>query len=158
MINIPKILHLNYKIFVKGKISKTERELIQKLASLTLKQEKIQNNNIILDFIICNKHEMLKYSKQYLDKDHATDIISIKNEDNNEIIKAEKTILGTIILCPQVIKESQNQNKLFNFCHLVIHGTLHLLGYNHNKAEDALKMQNKETHILSKLSIKSPYY
>lgn len=152
MINIPNTSHLEYQIFIKGKINKTNKEIIKKLTRLTLKQEKITNNNLIIEFLICSKQEMSKYSQQYLNKDHATDIISIQGENNKTNIQNNKTILGSIIICPQIIKEQQiNPQK--HFYHLIIHGILHLLGYNHEKEEEIIKMQNKEKHILSKLSI-----
>ena len=69
-------------------------------------------------------------------------------------------ILGDIVLSLEKIKiESIELNKPFNnhLTHILIHGLLHLLGYNHQNDKEAEIMERFETNILSKLSIPAPY-
>ncbi len=68
--------------------------------------------------------------------------------------------LGDILICPEVIlKESQEQNKLFqdHLAHMVIHGTLHLLGYDHENDSEAEIMEALEIKFLNYFNIPNPY-
>ena len=71
-----------------------------------------------------------------------------------------KKFLGNIILCPEVLaKESLDQDKKFSdhLTHLLLHGCLHLLGYDHEKKADAVEMESLEIKLLNQLGIKNPY-
>ena len=72
----------------------------------------------------------------------------------------EDPIEGDLVLCHPVIKkEAKVQNKKIrdHYAHLIIHGYLHLLGYDHQNNTDADKMEKIERKILSKLNIDDPY-
>ncbi len=67
---------------------------------------------------------------------------------------------GDIALCvPIIVKEADQQQKPVeaHFAHLIIHGVLHLLGYNHEQEHDAQIMENLETRILIQLGYHDPY-
>lgn len=68
--------------------------------------------------------------------------------------------LGDIAICgPVVAREAHEQNKALeaHWAHIVIHGCLHLLGYDHLTAEDAAEMESRERTILAGLGIGDPY-
>jgi probable rRNA maturation factor len=68
--------------------------------------------------------------------------------------------LGDVIICPSIVKEeSIAQKKPFDdhLAHIVIHGILHLLGYDHIKEQDAKIMEPLEIKLLSTLDIANPY-
>ncbi|NRA84353.1 MAG: rRNA maturation RNase YbeY, partial [Gammaproteobacteria bacterium] len=68
--------------------------------------------------------------------------------------------LGDLIICKQVIeKEALEQNKplLHHWAHMVVHGSLHLLGYDHIEEDEAVAMETLETQLLAKLAIDDPY-
>lgn len=70
------------------------------------------------------------------------------------------TLLGDLVInAPLVKQEAQEQNKpiVHHWAHLVIHGCLHLLGYDHIEEEEATQMENIEIDLLSKLDIANPY-
>jgi probable rRNA maturation factor len=72
----------------------------------------------------------------------------------------ELNLLGDLVICASVLeREAKAQNKpLHNhWAHIVIHGTLHLLGYDHIDDADALEMESKEIELLQTLSIPNPY-
>ncbi len=72
----------------------------------------------------------------------------------------EDPIEGDLVLCHPVIKkEAKAQNKKIrdHYAHLIIHGYLHLLGYDHQNNADADKMEKMEIKILSKFNINDPY-
>jgi probable rRNA maturation factor len=69
-------------------------------------------------------------------------------------------ILGDIVICaPVVAREAKEQGKnvAAHWCHMVIHGVLHLQGFDHVKAVDAKKMEAKEIDVLHKLGFGDPY-
>jgi probable rRNA maturation factor len=73
---------------------------------------------------------------------------------------AGPAFLGDIILAFETVKrEAEGQNKPFanHMSHLIVHGTLHLLGYDHQDDRDAARMEAEETAILGRLGIPDPY-
>lgn len=86
-----------------------------------------------------------------------TDIISFPFEPPTGI---ESEFIGDIVLCPSRINEdaSQQQKPIqHHWAHLLIHGTLHLLGFDHHIDDDAEKMMTRELEILHAFNIPNPY-
>ena len=72
----------------------------------------------------------------------------------------ETPLLGDLVICaPVVVREAGEQNKLVNdhWAHIVIHGVLHLLGFDHIEDQQAERMEAEEIAVLQKLSINNPY-
>ena len=72
----------------------------------------------------------------------------------------EVRLIGDIVLCAPVIeKEALEQSKKLeaHYAHLIIHGALHLYGYDHENKKDADIMEAKEIKILTGLGYKNPY-
>jgi len=68
--------------------------------------------------------------------------------------------LGELVICPRVLEaEAQAQEKTLraHWAHLVVHGTLHLLGYDHERADDARRMERREIAVLRRLGFANPY-
>jgi probable rRNA maturation factor len=86
-------------------------------------------------------------------KDKPTNVLSYPSE--------QRDFLGDIVLARQTVwREAREQGKLpaDHFTHLVVHGTLHLLGYDHETAEaDAERMEALERRVLATLGIRDPY-
>jgi probable rRNA maturation factor len=96
-------------------------------------------------------------NKQYRQKDYATNVLSFPVPA--ELIATGE--LGDIALCaPVVLSEAEQQQKApaDHWAHLVVHGVLHLLGYDHENNKDARKMEGLETTILASLGIRDPYH
>ncbi len=69
-------------------------------------------------------------------------------------------LMGDIVFCPSVIvREAQEQGKTVSahMAHLVVHGVLHLMGYDHLNDRDAKEMESLETEILADLGFADPY-
>jgi len=101
---------------------------------------------------IVDEAESQLLNNQYRKKNEPTNVLSFLISDN--------PLLGDIILCHSVIKkEALAQKKSIDdhYAHLIIHGYLHLIGFDHTKNDDALTMENKEIAVLKKLGIKNPY-
>jgi probable rRNA maturation factor len=74
--------------------------------------------------------------------------------------EVEPRLLGDLVICaPIVAAEAAAQGKSVqaHWAHLVVHGTLHLLGYDHARAADARRMEARETSILAGLGFPNPY-
>jgi probable rRNA maturation factor len=68
--------------------------------------------------------------------------------------------LGELVICPRVLRaEARAQDKSLkaHWAHLVVHGTLHLLGYDHQRAADARRMERREIAVLRRLGFANPY-
>jgi len=72
----------------------------------------------------------------------------------------ESLPLGELVICPRVLAaEARAQDKALraHWAHLVVHGTLHLLGYDHERAADARRMERREIAVLRRLGFANPY-
>jgi probable rRNA maturation factor len=94
---------------------------------------------------------------QYRDKDKPTNVLSFSFEVPEGI---ELNLLGDLVVCADIVaKEAQEQHKKLNhhWAHMVIHGCLHLLGYDHIDDDEAREMETLETLLLKELDISDPY-
>ena len=108
---------------------------------------------------IVSTQESKELNCRYRQKDYPTNVLSFSCE-LPQGIKLATPYLGDIILCADVIKqEAEEQEKSLeaHWAHMVIHGTLHLLGYDHIKEHEANEMEKLETDLLSQLSYPPPY-
>ena len=93
-------------------------------------------------------------NRDYRGKDYATNILSFPYE-------TEPRLTGDLVICPAVVaREANEQDKPLaaHYAHLVVHGMLHLQGYDHETGEkDAEMMENEESRILTTLGYPDPY-
>ena len=112
---------------------------------------------ISVGVVFVGSRMMRKINKEYNNKDKATDVLSFGRA--NQFIVPEKVgdYLGEIIVCPQIVEYQAKQSKIDfvqEFAHVIIHGTLHLLGYKHEHSKaDAKKMHVVEEEIMKMLRI-----
>jgi len=107
---------------------------------------------------IVAKEEAQQLNKQYRNKDYATNVLSFTFDPPP--IPMDVTHLGDLILCKQVVeKEAKQQNKATHdhWAHLIIHGALHLQGYDHLTDAQADNMEQLEISLLNKLGMTNPY-
>lgn len=110
---------------------------------------------------IADDAEARQFNHDYRGRDYATNVLSfpagLPEGLPDDIRRAQ---LGDLLICaPVVAREAREQNRpaLDHWAHLTIHGVLHLLGYDHERAEDAVVMETLETKILAGLGIPDPY-
>ena len=105
----------------------------------------------------CTSKEIQKINKQFRGKDKATNVLSFPDK---ELTKVSNTCIGEILICNDVLEEEskeQNKNMFDHFVHLIVHSMLHMVGYGHDVANNAILMENKEVKFLSKIGISDPY-
>ena len=101
--------------------------------------------------------EGLQLNETFVGKKYPTNVLSFRADIQ---IPEGPIILGDIAIClPVVKKEVHAQSKSFeqHFAHMVVHGCLHLMGYDHVNDNDANEMEAKEIGILSDLGYPNPY-
>jgi metalloprotein, YbeY/UPF0054 family len=118
------------------------------LAALTARR--IQHAEITLRFV--DRDEGYALNHEFRGKDYATNVLTFVYEQQ------PKRCIGDIVLCMPVVLEEAGEKPWRTHCaHLVVHGVLHLLGFDHEKNKDAEKMEAQETAILAHLGYPDPY-
>ncbi len=109
---------------------------------------------------LVDEQEIQALNQQYRQKNYPTNVLSFPSEIPAEIL-LDPPLLGDIILCAPVIqREAEEQNKplMSHWAHMVVHGVLHLLGYDHVQDHDADRMEQIEIMILENCGVANPYH
>ena len=110
---------------------------------------------------IVDEAESQSLNCDYRGKDKPTNVLSFPAEVPPFITEEmEFPLLGDLIICAQVVnREAVEQGKTFDahWAHMLLHGCLHLLGYDHIKDDDAYQMESIEKEILQKMGFPNPY-
>ena len=131
-----------------------DEELLKWLKE-TLSFEKHGDTELTIRFV--DEKESAELNEQYRHKKGSTNILSFPFEAPEEV---ELNLLGDLVICSDVVKqqaEEQGKEEIAHWAHMVVHGTLHLLGYDHLTSAEADVMENKEIKILSQLGYSDPY-
>ncbi len=101
-------------------------------------------------------------NRQFRDQDRATNVLSfpVIDDPSMNIPDADARALGDIVICgPLVEREAAEQHKdpASHWGHLLVHGALHLLGYDHETEAEAVQMENLERELLAARGIDDPY-
>lgn len=105
-----------------------------------------------VSLVLTSDKEVQKLNKIYRHKDEPTNVLSFSSVQENE--------LGDIVLAYEtVMKEAEDLgvSPLHHTLHLIVHGFLHLLGYDHENNGDAAKMEALEIKTLKALNVQNPY-
>ncbi|MDK2126316.1 rRNA maturation RNase YbeY [Parachitinimonas caeni] len=107
---------------------------------------------------IVDVDEGRELNAQYRGKDYATNVLTFTFDDSPLV--EGMPLYGDLVLCaPVVAKEAQEQGKALDahYAHLVVHGMLHLQGYDHIEDDEAEEMESLETQIMQQLGFPDPY-
>jgi probable rRNA maturation factor len=122
-------------------------------------QEKIVDTAVEMTIRIVDRAEIIELNTRYRHKLGATNILSF-SYDMSKDPKEKRSLLGDIVICADVVnQEAQQQKKVLaaHWAHMVVHGTLHLLGYDHAVAAAAEIMEKIEVSALQSLGFSNPY-
>ena len=106
---------------------------------------------------IVDEEESQTLNREYRGKDYPTNVLSFPFEVPEGI---ELPLLGDLVICRQVMEceaKEQQISLASHWAHLAVHGTLHLLGYDHIEEAEAEEMEGLETQIMQKLGFEDPY-
>lgn len=129
-------------------------EQFQRWAALVLDELKPYSEITIR---ISDTEESQSLNHSYRGKDKPTNVLSFEFDAPPGV---ELPLVGDLIICPEVVyRESLEQQKSFHdhFAHMVVHGCLHLLGYDHINDADAQEMEAIEKRLLATIDISDPY-
>lgn len=114
-----------------------------------------------VDIRVVGINEGRALNGQYRDKDYATNVLSFAAELPEALLaELDERPLGDLAICAEVVaREADEQGKALaaHWTHMIVHGALHLLGYDHIAPEDAARMEPLEREILSALGVDNPY-
>ncbi|QQR36522.1 rRNA maturation RNase YbeY [Devosia oryziradicis] len=126
------------------------------LAAIKLAKPKVKGA-AELSILLTNDEEQHELNRQWRSKDSSTNVLSFPQiEPFGPVVG----ILGDITLAREtLVREADEQGVSFadHFTHLVVHGFLHILGYDHLDDAEALQMESLETQILATLGVEDPY-
>ncbi len=142
----------NLKDLVFDYVSSLEHELLAR------------ENTFSLNVCLSNDAEVHKLNKEFRGMDKPTNVLSFANIDDDlfwdTLDEVEEAELGDIILAYETLVREANEKQISvyaHYCHLLVHGFLHLLGFDHQEDEEAEEMENLEVDILASFSIENPY-
>lgn len=119
--------------------------------------DRLSLKNVLFNVIIINNDNIHVINKEYRGIDRPTDVITFALEDSGQIDIPDVRILGDIYISyDKVISQAKEYNHSIKreICFLAVHGLLHLLGYDHIKKEDEMKMFSLQKELLEDYGIK----
>ena len=138
-----------------------KRVYVKKVIETTLRHIDV-DQDCEIGIACVDEDESHKLNFEYREKDKPTNVLSFPSDIPEEMLSLlDAEPLGDLVICiPVVLQEAAEQQKTptDHFTHLLVHGILHLLGYDHETTEaDAEEMEALEIEILKKLGVANPY-
>jgi probable rRNA maturation factor len=109
---------------------------------------------------IVGRSESRKLNSHYRGKDYPTNVLSFPALSMTVAASDAAQPLGDLVICPHVLRtEAREQRKTLraHWAHLVVHGALHLIGYDHERDDEARRMERREIAVLKRLGFTNPY-
>jgi len=106
-----------------------------------------------LSVLVVGSARSRSLNRRYRQRNYPTNVLSFAPA-------AAGPLLGDLVICPEVLqREARAQGKAVraHWTHLVIHGALHLIGYDHARPVDARRMERREVRLLRSLGVANPY-
>jgi probable rRNA maturation factor len=102
-----------------------------------------------------------RLNARYRGHDKPTNVLSFPVSAASGLPRvAEARPLGDLVICSAVVRREarvQGKSMRAHWAHLVVHGALHLIGYDHEQADDARRMERREVAVLRRLGFANPY-
>jgi len=118
-------------------------------------------DDVQVSLIIVDEKESQRLNKEFRNKDKPTNVLSFPMDMPAELAESvDSLMLGDLVICAAVVEdEAQQQNKIpeAHWAHMLVHGMLHLQGYDHIEDSEAEAMEAKEIQLLNQLGFENPY-
>ncbi|MGH8305488.1 MAG: rRNA maturation RNase YbeY, partial [Steroidobacteraceae bacterium] len=104
--------------------------------------------------------ESRRLNARFRGRDAPTNVLSFPAARLPRAVRACLRPLGDLVICPRILRgEARAQQKTLraHWAHLVVHGSLHLIGYDHEHARQARRMERREIAVLRRLGFANPY-
>lgn len=157
------MIHIDYQIALLSKGSYELPTLMQceEWVAASLMQD-WASSEVELVIRIVEADESQTLNRDYRGKDSPTNVLSFpfENPPGLAVLEEELPYLGDLVICaPVVVREAIVQKKpvLSHWAHMIVHGCLHLQGYDHLEEAEAEEMEALEIEILAGLGFDSPY-
>ena len=143
---------------------KFSAEIFDKIISTLSPKWLNEKKSVIINLSLNNDEEIRQLNAEFRQMDKPTNVLSFANLDDEEfeayLIRNDEIELGDIIVAFETMLDQSKDQELSlhdHYCHILIHGILHLLGYDHMEAEEAKEMESEEIKLLELFNIKNPY-
>lgn len=125
--------------------------------ALDIAQVKLKSG-VEVSVLYCGDSFMQDLNKQWRGKDQPTNVLSFPAA-SGKALQRSPTLGDIIVSCDTVVREAKAENKTFadHLAHMLVHGSLHLVGFDHEDDEEAEDMEAHERLALAKLGIADPY-
>ncbi|MBE2899149.1 rRNA maturation RNase YbeY [Pasteurellaceae bacterium 20609_3] len=124
----------------------------------TWAESAVRDDGLEMTVRIVDEDESQTLNRTYRGKDYPTNVLSFPFECPSEV---DLPLLGDLVICRQVVeREAKEQGKtaLSHWAHMVVHGCLHLQGYDHLNDAEAEEMEGLEREIMARLGFDDPYH
>lgn len=151
-----EILELNYLDLEENK---NYEKIIKKVLQKCFEEENLQDKKLYVNVVLTNDENIRNINREHRQIDKPTDVLSFPMYEKEELenLKLEnEDILGDMVISIERVEEQAKEyGHSFEreLAYMVVHSFYHLLGYDHIKEEDKIKMRPKEENILQKLNI-----
>jgi probable rRNA maturation factor len=129
------------------------------IAKLTLEMEKAEACQV--GVVITDDEQILALNREFAGEDHATDVLSFSMQEGEAfVVPDEVKRLGEVVVSYETAQrqaEAGGHEVDEEVAHLLVHGVLHLLGYDHADVEDEARMRGREKRVLGELGIEPRY-
>ena len=154
-------LFIDLQIAAATDLALPDEQQLQHWVSAALSAANYCTDEAELSIRLVDTSESQALNLQYRDKDKPTNVLSFPFELPPGLpTKAQLPLLGDLVICVAVVEdEAAEQGKKIeaHWAHMVVHGTLHLLGFDHLEDAEAEAMEKLETQILINLGYPKPY-
>lgn len=138
--------------------------IIERVVKKCFETEKLENSKLYISITLTTPETIRKINKQYRNIDKETDVLSFPMFEKEELDEKIKTndfehedVLGDIVISLERVKgQAKEYGHSFEreLAYMIVHGFYHLMGYDHIKEEDKVKMRPKEEKVLNDLGIR----
>jgi probable rRNA maturation factor len=146
-------------ITIQRAVPKTDMPAATQLKQWATKVLQSKSPDVEMTIRVVDIEEMTALNTHYRHKTGPTNVLSFPLDMPADMTD-ETPLLGDIVICAAIVNQEaleQNKSSSAHWAHMVVHGTLHLLGYDHENRADADAMESLEITILKRLGFSNPY-